>query len=66
MSNLAYHSKGLKVKKGLFYPKTNYPLSGVTTPDYGQLPLELKIVHRMQMALKYYSDRTCTRRSRAV
>ena len=45
MSNLAYHPKGLKVKKRLCRPGTKYPSSGVTTSDFGQLPLELTIVH---------------------
>src|SRR5260370_16134614 len=45
MSNLAYHPKGLKVKVGLCHPEAKHPFSGVTTPDSGQLPLELKIVH---------------------
>src|SRR3954470_9309388 len=45
MSNLAYHPKGLKVKVRLSRTGTNYPSSGVTTSDFGQLPLESTIVH---------------------
>src|SRR6476659_6768480 len=45
MSNLAYHPKGLKVKKRLCHSGTKYPSSGVTTPDFRQIPLELTIVH---------------------